>query len=528
MRYFVWLWMVLFTLCAGAQDLDVLHYQFTIDLNDANDTLAGLAAIRFINRDGNTEPHFDLAGVNSEGRGMRVSKVTNGGNTGTSYPFRQESDRVYIQLPSASRGDTQSVFIVYKGIPDDGLIISKNKYGDRTFFADNWPNRAHHWIPCYDLPDDKASFGFTVTAPKHYGVISNGIKVEEVLLDKGRKRTSWREEIALPTKVMVIGVARFAVKEFADRPAGIPVSAWVYPQDSTRGFYDYALAPGIVRFFSNYIAPYPYKKLANVQSKTIFGGMENASCIFYAEESVTGTRSSEDLLAHEIAHQWFGDMASEKSFPHLWLSEGFATYMTDLYLERKYGKDAFAKRMQKERSTVLGFRPGATTPVVDSTRAFMELLNPNSYQKGAWVLHMLRHEVGDSTFHTILQTYYQQYEGGNADTRDFQRIAEKVSGRELGWFFNQWLYRPGVPRLAVKWKIDGDKVKVEVKQTGSTVYRFPLEIGVVTAEGKQLFQTITVEGKETEAKIEKFPKIVKVVLDPNTKLLFEGVVVKGK
>src|SRR5207249_666261 len=135
-----------------------------------------------------------------------------------------------------------------------------------------------------------------------------------------------------------------AVKTFDDSPKNIPVSAWVYPQDSAKGFYDYALATEILKFYANYIAPYPYKKLANVQSKTIFGGMENASAIFYAENSVNGERTSEDLLAHEIAHQWFGDMASETSFEHLWLSEGFATYFTDLYFEKKYGKEAMVTR----------------------------------------------------------------------------------------------------------------------------------------------------------------------------------------
>jgi aminopeptidase N len=143
---------------------------------------------------------------------------------------------------------------------------------------------------------------------------------EEKPLADNKKLTHWKEDVSLPTKVMVIGVAKFAVKQFEDSPADIPVSAWVYPQDSINGFRNYSVAPAIVEFFSNYIGPYPYNKLANVQSKTIFGGMENASAIFYNEASAEENISIEDLVAHEIAHQWFGDMATEKKFSHLWLS----------------------------------------------------------------------------------------------------------------------------------------------------------------------------------------------------------------
>jgi aminopeptidase N len=123
------------------------------------------------------------------------------------------------------------------------LIIKKNLHGERTFFADNWPNRAHFWIPCKDRPDDKASFEFIVTAPSEYRVVSNGILISETSLNEKQKQTHWKTNIALPTKVMVIGVARFAVKEYADSPKGIPVTAWVYQKDSAKGFSDYSAAP---------------------------------------------------------------------------------------------------------------------------------------------------------------------------------------------------------------------------------------------------------------------------------------------
>src|SRR5258706_1354292 len=331
-------------------NIDVLHYRYDIELNDNNDSVRGKAIITFIALAEIKTADFDLRNIDKKGKGMHVINASL--NSMNSFKINvspvMQTDQVIsiIGSKSLTKGDTFNVVIDYKGIPDDGLIISKNKYGDRTFFADNWPNRAHQWIPCIDRLDDKASFEFLVTAPSHYRVVSNGIKTEEKEISNGKKLTHWEEQTPLSTKVMVIGVARFAVKTFEDSPPNIPVSAWVYPQDSIPGLRNYSVAPSIVKFLSNYIGPYPFRKLANGQSKTIFGGMENASAIFYEQLSASSDDNVESLMAHEIAHQWFGDMASEKSFPHLWLSEGFATYLTHIYIESEYGKDSLNTEMK--------------------------------------------------------------------------------------------------------------------------------------------------------------------------------------
>ena len=238
-----------------------------------------------------------------------------------------------------------------KAIPADGLIISKNKYGDRTFFSDNWPDRAHNWLPCNDHPFDKASVEFIVTAPEHYQVVSNGLQIEETSLPDHLKLTHWKEDVPLPTKVMVIGAANFAVN-YVGNVDCIPIYSWVYAEDRDNGFQHYAVAKDILPWYIKNIGPYAYKKLANVQSKTIFGGMENASAIFYFENSVNDD-TLDALFAHEIAHQWFGNSACEADWPHLWLSEGFATYMAHLYLESKYGVDSFNKRMVIDRMKII-------------------------------------------------------------------------------------------------------------------------------------------------------------------------------
>lgn len=506
-----------------AQDIDVQHYKFEIELSNQSDVINGKATItvKFLNNA--SQIKFDLASVEND-KGMYAFQVKEKNRILTSHHV---NNVLAIDLSSIAKKDEVHTFeINYMGTPKDGLIISKNKFGDRTFFADNWPNRAHNWIPCNDRPDDKASFEFIVTAPSEYKIISNGKEVKETMIDQNRKRTHWKEDVPLSTKVMVIGAAKFAVKQFKDSPENIPVSAWVYPQDSVEGFYDYSVAPGIVKFFSNYIAPFPYNKLANVQSKTIFGGMENASCIFYAEESVTVNRKWEAVMAHEIAHQWFGDMASEKSFAHLWLSEGFATYLTDIYIENKYGKDSANKRLQKERAEVAAFVKTNDHPVVDSLSPYMELLNPNSYQKGAWVLHMLRNEVGDSVFHKIIQTYYRQYKGGNADTRDFEAVAEKISEKNLKWFFDEWLYKPGMPKLTIDWKyktgqsVIANEVVLTIKQPVQNTYRFSLEVQFNYEDGTKEVHTIPVTNSTITAGFPVKKKVVEVVPDPGTKLLF--------
>ena len=279
--------------------IDVLHYKYSIELNDNNDTITGTAVIRFVVNINAPTVSFDLTNNKISGTGMIVSTASFPSSNALSPRIEQYKDKLTLTpMRGFTKGDTADVIINYKGVPADGLIISKNKYGNRTFFADNWPNRAHNWIPCVDDPADKATVEFIVTAPLHYQVISNGTQLEETNLPGNKKLTHYREDVPLPTKVMVIGAADFAVSA-AGEVNCIPVSSWVYPENKTEGFYDYAIAKDILAFHINYIGPYAYKKLANVQSKTTFGGMENASAIFYHENSVTGKREEEGLLAQD-------------------------------------------------------------------------------------------------------------------------------------------------------------------------------------------------------------------------------------
>jgi aminopeptidase N len=512
-------------------NIDILHYKFGLTLNDKNDTVYGYATIQLRFLQSGSSFSIDLIQQNKQGTGMKTDKVISD-EVAKIKSFAAGNDKVNIILSQAAKAnDTLSFTIYYHGIPANGLIISKNKYGHRTFFSDNWPNRARNWIPCIDNPADKASVEFIVITPSHYTVVSNGVLMEETDLPGNTKKTYWKEDVSLPTKVMVIGAADFAVKKYPESPPGIPVTAWVYAKDSINGFNDYDVAPGILKFFINYTGPYPYHKLANVQSKTIFDGMENANTIFYSENSVDGRHNDESLMAHEIAHQWFGDMVTEKSFAHLWLSEGFATYLAHIYIESKYGTDSLNHEMLTDREDIIDFAKNWGRPVVDSVSPVMQLLNVNNYQKGSWILHMLRRQLGDPVFHQVIRSYYEQYKGKNADTRDLESVAEKVSGKNLDVFFRQWLYSPGLPQLVIRWKYltKEKKITITVEQTQKKgIFQFPLQILIVPAPGKGRVETLSVSTKKVTFTFPAKEHPAKIIADPAVSLLFEGTLTEIK
>lgn len=503
--------------CVAQSKIDVLHYKYNIEVSDKNDSVFGVAEIKVRSLNTSEQLEFDLIGTAKGVKGMKVSKVS-GHNT---LRFINALERLTVLLSAPfTKGDTAIFTIAYSGIPDDGLIISKNKFGKRTYFSDNWPNRARHWIPCNDDPSDKASVEFLVTAPAHYKVVANGILQEEKILSQNRTLTHWKEDTPLPTKVMAIGVADFAVDN-VDTVRGIQVSSWVYRENRTDGFKEYSIAPSILSFMIDYIGPYPYKKLANVQSKTIFGGMENAGAIFYDENTVDGFKNDEKLIAHEIAHQWFGDMATEKSFAHLWLSEGFATYLAHTYIESKYGTDNLNAEMKKDRDQIIAFARNSRQPVVDSVSDFMELLNPNSYEKGGWILHMLRRQLGDTVFLQSIRKYYETYAGKNAETKDFQKIVEEVSGKGLSVFFQQWLYTPGVPELDIKWKLNENEKMVEftVTQKQQKLFDFPLEVATSIDKRMSTIQTVNISKRQETFTLPYVLRPASFLADPHVSLL---------
>ena len=513
-------------------DIDVQRYQFHIIVQDGRPDFRGVATLTVaFRREGVTSFGLDLIGLSPGApTGMVVDSVSvteAGGAYRMAEGFEQSENRltVFLREPGGA-GAIARVRIVYGGIPSDGLIISTNKYGEATWFGDNWPNRARHWLPTVDHPYDKAAVEWIVDAPSRYQVVANGRLDEVTDLEGGGRRTRYVVDVPLPTKVMVIGVARFAVQHL---PAfdGHPLQSWVYPQDRLAGFRDFAIAPRVLAYFTETFGPFPYEKLANVQSRTRYGGMENAGAIFYSEGRPGRAAWSEGLIAHETAHQWFGDSVSEGDWNHIWLSEGFATYATHLYYEATYGSEALGPRMVQDRQRVLRYqRANPDRSIVDPDITDpMALLDTNAYQRGSWFLHMLRTQVGDEVFFRGLRSYYDAYRDANALSEDLQRTMEEVSGADLGWFFRQWLYRSEMPRVEGTWEVGPDGTfLLELSQSdyGAEPFRLAVEVSVEAADGDEmLFETVILEGSSAQL-VRTLPAVPSgVTLDPRVRLLAE-------
>lgn len=509
--------------------IDVEHYVFRILLRDSSDQINGETTLRLHPTvDSLASVALDLVNQDDKMKGMKVRFVLVDEHQTT---FTHQNNLLQIKLPHLYfKNQTFRVDVAYEGEPKDGLIISTNKFGERTFFGDNWPNRARNWLPVVDHPSDKATCEWVVTAPLGYKVVANGAKKEQIKVTETLKMTRYLESVPISTKIMVLGAARFAMQE-AGKPDNISVQSWLFPQDSTQGFIDYAAAVPILLYYDSLIGTFPFEKLANVQSKTVFGGMENAGAIFYSENEIYGypNVNMDGLLAHEMAHQWFGDCVTEKNFGHLWLSEGFATYLSAEYIAQKWGRPEMDKIMMANRLTALGFMDNnPELPVVDTLETdLMNLLNANSYQKGAWVLHMLRRELGEAHFWNGLNRFYNVFRNQNADTHDFQENMEKISGKDLSVFFKQWLYQPAYPELRFRWSWENKthqlKWKLDQVQSGLNIFQFPLTIGIFDAKGNLIQkEDLRMDQKSQEGSIELSEKPFSIQLDPEHWLLFKG------
>lgn len=512
-------------------DIDALNYTFSLTLSDATDEIVGEAVVdvRFL-RPGITALRLDLTNVGREGRGMTVASVNLAGEP---LAYTHQDDVLLIALPGPSAGGQRSrVTVRYGGTPATGLIIGDNKHGDRTFFSDNWPNKARNWLPTIDHPYDKATSEFIVTAPAHYQVISNGLLREETDLADGLRRTHWKQSVPIATWLYAVGVARFAV-ETVDTYNGVDIQTWVYPQDRDAGFYDFAVPTrSAMEFYADYVGPYAYEKLANVQSNSVGGGMEAATAIFYGDQSVTGERTTRwrNVIIHEVAHHWFGNAVTESDWDDVWLSEGFATYFTLLFIEHQYGRDEFVAGLKRSRDLIRPFMD--QNPhyriVHDNLDDMSQVVtSAGTYQKGAWVLHMLRGVVGDEAFWAGIQDYYRAFRDRNATTNDFQRAMEEASGMDLSVFFRQWLYGGGALKVEGGWRYDASTgaVVIDLQQTQAGDYRFvmPVQVGIEFEDdtGMRVEDLQLVEDQTTfTVAVGREPR--SVVLDPGTWVLMDA------
>ena len=515
--------------------IDVINYIFDIKLSDKSDEIVCdvLVDLRFLEK-GIKKIRLDLvkSSQKTENKGMTVLNVRSGEN---SLEFLHEENELWIYMDKVSiENERKKIIIQYKGIPAEGLKIANNKYGDRTFFSDNWPNRTRHWLATIDHPYDKAKCEFIVTAPNHYEVVSNGLKIEETHLEDNKKLTHWKQSVPIATWLYVLGVAEFAI-QYVDKFDGKSIQTWVFKQDRDAGFYDFSEpTKKALEFYSNNIGPYSYEKLANIQSNSVSGGMEAASAILYSDKSVKGDRNKRwrNVVIHEIAHQWFGNSVTEYDWDDIWLSEGFATYFTLLFIEHEYGRDAFIEGLKSSQKRVDSFHeknPNYTI-IHDNLKNMKDVTSSQTYQKGSWVLHMLRGVLGTKIFWKGIKNYYLKYKDLNASTADFKKVMEEVSGINLTTFFNQWLYQPGVLKLEAEWYYDKSETELVLflkqVQDGKVLIEMPIEIGVNYEENKQKIQKIQLSGASSKYRIKLENEPTNISLDPNLLVLMNNYIKK--
>jgi aminopeptidase N len=520
MRIFIsGIWFLLATVCSYADTylrqpgVDIVHYDIALALTDTSDSIAGTTRIHVRMRNDN------VSGMRLDFAGMQVDSLQVQGVL-RSFSLRDGSLSFDFGRKYA-RGEVVIIAVRYHGKPEQGLMIGRNKYGRRVFFAENWPDSAHHWFPSIDHPSDKATVQVTVTAPQKYDVVSNGTLVQISLLPDGRKRTRWIEQKPIPTYCIVIGAAEFSVAR-GPRVNGVPISWYSYPEDSSDAARKFSRTSSAVKYFSSLIGPYPYEKLAQVQATISFGGMENSSVIFYQESLFRETPTSEFPLPHEIAHQWFGDSVTASDWDQLWLSEGFATYFEAMFYEHTDGPGSLKQIMADHAENLIHSKPACTQPVIDPTQTdLMQKLNPATYQKGAWILHMLRRMLGDASFFRGIRRYYSLYAGGNASSEDFQKAMEAVSGIPLDVFFKQWLTQPGWPEYSLSWRWDEKARAAEItvrQQQATGLFDMTADIAFETETGKEV-RTLHLAGAEQTHRIPLPSKPFSIELDPDAWLL---------
>jgi len=498
----------------------VTHYTFDISLSDASDEIVMKETVEVdLLDDGITGIDLDLCGPHAKGSvaafdgdpcvgrtagtgqagqpntaatqtatGMTVTAAS---SQGRALTFAQKGDNVRISFAAPSRAGQQLSFTLdYHGVPATGLRIGENKYKDRSFVSNDWPNLAHNWLATIDHISMKAPITMIVSAPMRYQVISNGLLKQQTDLPNGMRRTVWDEKIPIPTWQFAMAAAPYAVDYFGEYH-GIELSSWVFPQERDNGYKGFSeVTQSILEFFVDHIGPYSYEKLAHVQANSVGGGMELASNIFYGYNGVPRRQ----LVAHEMAHQWFGNSVSETDWDHVWLSEGFATYFALLYQEHMDGRDAFITGVRSSAQNAMRYAAAnpASTIVHKNLSNISRVIANNAqvYQGGAQVLHMLRGVVGTEPFWQGIRRYYGRFQNKNASSDDLRIAMEEAcannancpeEGRNLQWFFDQWLNRGGNLEVSASWSYDSaaKQLRIVADQTQKQgMYRMPVQIGI--------------------------------------------------
>jgi len=454
-------------------------------------------------------------------------------------PFELVGDELHISVPKLAEGRSATVAIDYEvHQPEQGIYFIRpdRAYPNKPYqvWTQGQDADAHYWFPCVDHPNAKATTEVIATVPSDCFVLSNGTLVAEAL-DKSRKTKTyhWKMDVPHVTYLVSIVAGRFVGR--TSKVDGVPVSWYVEPGREAEGQRSFGKTPKMVRFFNERIGfKYPYSKYAQIAVRDfIFGGMENTTCTTQTDATLHDARAavdftSDDLVAHELAHQWFGDLLTCKDWSHAWLNEGFATYFDDLFRAFDRGEDEFVMQRLADQDVYLKEdRERYRRPIVTNVfREPSDLFDRHLYDKGACVLHMLRTQLGDELWWRGINQYVTANAFGLVETVDFARALERVSGRNLARFFDQWIYGAGHPEfeVAYRWDSDAKAAVVDIKQTQpesdeTALFSVPVTLEFVLPRGKRERVSVTCDAREQSFRFPLSAKPQTFIFDPNADVL---------
>jgi aminopeptidase N len=487
---------------------DITHVKLEIRLDFEQEMVSGTAWTSF------TALYDEVRSIAFDAVDLQIEHVMLDNGTALSYSLEPERLIVTLDRPY-HYGESFTVGVHYWAQPRIGLHFNKPTPDDPTrpvqawTFSQTWYHR--HWFPCHWVPNDRATSEIIVTVPAQFVTLSNGELLNVRDNGDGTKTHHWRHDVPHPAYLISLVVGDFSVVE--DRYGELPVTYYVRPDRREDARLLMGKTPAMIDFFSRYLNyPYPYRKYAQSVIEVYRGAMEHTTATTHSFMLLFDQKAALDVgedgpvttVAHELAHQWFGDLLTCRDWSEGWLNEGFATYLEHLWVEHDRGGDVFKWMMLEAAHLYFEEDKHYRRPVVyrGYYRDGFELFDRHLYYKGAWVLHMLRHQLGDAAFRRGLHAYLERHRGREVITADLERTFEEVTGRSLAQFFQQWLYQAGYPAFSVSYAWDGERhlARLTIKQTQTIddltpcfVTPVDLAFSVPVADGSDETRTIKLQ-----------------------------------
>ena len=426
---------------------------------------------------------------------MLVTSVSFRGDT---ISYQHENNIILVLLPvNLAREDTFSITIFYHGNPENSSTRSfawgtHGPARDPLIWTLSEPYGSPAWWPCKDDPADKAdSVRIEVTVPADLYVASNGLLEQITYPETNKAKYHWHTKYPISTYLVSLAIsdyARFSDWYLPNSLDSMEIQYYVLPEHLEEAKQDLGVTVDMLTYYSSVFGEYPF-----VEEKygiAIFGwggAMEHQTITSYGAGLIRGDNYFDYINAHELAHQWFGDLITMRYWSHIWLNEGFASYAEALWYENLYGRSGYDQYMQLQWSDYFW----GSLWIEDSLNV-SALFGRTVYDKGSWTLHMLRGVLGDSLFFAAIEAYAldNKLAFGNATTENFRDICESTSGENLDWFFDQWIYREGRPAYIVQWNVNGEnsfETKLSVIQKNLPAYKMPIKIKLSSHESSATF-----------------------------------------